>query len=198
MKVYINRNGENSGPFDLEEVKSWISSNNYKSDDLICPEGETGWKNIEEFFGIKLHNTAILQKRHQSTPIKEGLPDDLMNQLMPNESVYYLSNIAFEGVKGSNQSIINYWIALSNNRVLYKARVFETTGYVEKDGILPFDKISFIEVSQSQTPGGCNQPKLVRFDLRISTSGGTIVIPIPTKEKGYEIRTVFSELSQQK
>jgi hypothetical protein len=89
MKVYINRNDKNSSPFDLEEVKSWISSNNYKIDDLICPEGETGWKNIEEFFGVKLHNTAILQKRHQLTPIREGLPKDILMQLMSTESVYY-------------------------------------------------------------------------------------------------------------
>ncbi|MBA2619676.1 MAG: hypothetical protein H0U87_00595 [Acidobacteria bacterium] len=128
--------------------------------------------------------------------IKEGLPSDVTMQLMSNEAVYYFSYISFQGGCGSNQTSTNHWIALSNNRVLYKTKVQENQTFIEKDGILPFDKISFIEVSEVQVSQGCSQKK--SFQLRISTSGGTLVIPIPTKEKGYEIRGVFTELSQLK
>ncbi|MFT3679806.1 MAG: PH domain-containing protein [Ferruginibacter sp.] len=131
------------------------------------------------------------------TPITTGLPADVTNQLMSAEKVYYFSFIAFKGGCGSGGQKENYWLALTDRRVMYKTKVSELNGklenFVEKDGDLPFDKISFIEVSEGQDTKGCNTTKA--FQLRISTSGGTIAIPIPTKEKGYEIRKIYSELS---
>ncbi len=134
-------------------------------------------------------------------PISNGLPNELEQQLMSNEKVYYFSFITSTGGCSSSQPRQNYWLALTDKRVLYKTKVTELRGntshLVEKDGILPFDKVSFIEVSEGKTASGCsNQQKI--FQLRISTSGGTVTIPIPTKEKGYEIRQVFSELNQSK
>jgi len=131
------------------------------------------------------------------TEITTGLPGDVTSQLMATEKVYYFSFIAFKGGCGSEGQKENYWLALTDRRVMYKTKVSELKGklenFVEKDGDLPFDKISFIEVSEGQEAKGCNTTKA--FQLRISTSGGTIAIPIPTKEKGYEIRKIYSELS---
>jgi GYF domain 2 len=195
MKVYINRNGENSGPFDLEEVKSWISTKKYQPNDLICPEGETGWTNIEEYFGIlSTRKPTIQQNQKRLVPIREGLPKEVLMQLMSNESVYYFSYITVQGGCGTAVAA-NYWIALTDNRVMYKTKVSENQSFVEKEGVLPFDKISFIEVTESQIAQGCN--KKVSFELRVSTSGGTLIIPIPTKEMGYDVRNRFTELSQQ-
>lgn len=130
-------------------------------------------------------------------PITTGLPTEVTSQLMAAENVYYFSFIAFKGGCGSTVPKQNYWLALTNKRVMYKTRVSErkanTQHFVERDGDLPFEKISFIEVSEEQGSQGCATQKA--FQLRISTSGGTIFIPIPTKEKGYEIRRIFSELS---
>lgn len=120
------------------------------------------------------------------TAINAGLPNDVTSQLMATEKVYYFSFIAFKGCCGSSEQKENYWLALTNRRVKYKTKVSELKGklenFVEKDGDLPFDKISFIEVSEGQEAKGCNTTKV--FQLRISTSGGTTAIPIPTKEKG--------------
>lgn len=131
------------------------------------------------------------------TEITAGLPSEVMNQLMTTEKVYYFSFISFNGGCGSSEKKENYWLALTDRRVMYKTKVSELKGklesFVEKDGDLPFDKISFLEVSEGQESKGCSTQK--SFQLRISTSGGTIAIPIPTKEKGYEIRKVYSELS---
>jgi len=131
------------------------------------------------------------------TAITTGLPVDVTSQLMAAENVYYFSFIAFKGGCGSKGQKENYWLALTDRRVMYKTKVSELKGkienFVEKDGDLPFDKISFIEVSEDQEAKGCSTTKA--FQLRISTSGGTVVIPIPTKEKGYEIRKIYSELS---
>jgi len=127
--------------------------------------------------------------------ITEGLPNDLTMQTMPNELVYYFSYIAFKGGCGKSGSRENYWVALTNKRVIYKTKVMENNKtYVEKDGILPLEKISFIEVTEGQSASGCSSAKA--FQLRISSSGGTVVIPIPTKGKGYEIRKVYSQISE--
>ena len=120
------------------------------------------------------------------TEITEGLPSDLKMQLMSSEKVFYFSFIPFTGGCGGSGLKDNYWISLTDKRVIYKTKVMEDKSFIEKDGILPFDKISFLEVSEAQ--GGCQ--------LRISTSGGTLIIPIPSKQKGYEIRQVYSELTQ--
>jgi len=126
------------------------------------------------------------------TPIKEGLPSELTSQLMSQESVYYFSFIAFEGGCGSSKSRQNYWISVTNKRVLYKTKVVENNTIVEKDGILPLEKISFVEVSEGKKTAGCSS--VVMYELRISTSGGTVIIPVPTKEKGFEVRKVYSEI----
>ena len=131
------------------------------------------------------------------TEITTELPFDVKTQLMEGEKVYYFSFIAFKGGCADKGQKQNYWIALTDRRVMYKTRVSEGQGNfekaVEKDGDLPFDKISFIEVSEGQDSKGCKPIKVSQ--LRISTSGGTVAIPIPTKEKGYEIRKIYSELN---
>jgi hypothetical protein len=131
------------------------------------------------------------------TAIISGLPGDVTSQLMAGEKVYYFSFISFSGGCAGKGQKENYWLAMTDRRVMYKTKVSELKGkiqnFVEKDGDLPFDKISFIEVSEGQDASGCSASKT--FQLRISTSGGTIAIPIPTKEKGYEIRKTYSELS---
>ena len=130
--------------------------------------------------------------------IKTGLPLDLTSQLMTTEKVYYFSFIAFKGGCGSAGQKENYWLALTDKRVIYKTKVAELKeklqSLVERDGDLPFGKISFIEVSEAQEAKGCSTQKV--FHLRLSTSGGTIIIPLPTKEKGYDVRRIYTELSQ--
>ncbi len=126
--------------------------------------------------------------------ITDGIPSDLAMQLTSNEKVYYFSFISTTGGCFGSGKKDNYWIGLTDKRVLYKTKVMEGKVFVEKDGILPFEKISFLEVSELQTTGGCSNTK--GFQLRISTSGGALIIPIPTKEKGYEIRRIYTELNE--
>ena len=123
---------------------------------------------------------------------------DLANQLLPNEDVFYFSYISYKGGCFSSSSKDEHWISLTSKRVLYKAKVSENTKTVEKEGVLPIDKISFIEVTEvkdEQGCGGCNN--ITYFALRISTSGGTIVIPVPTKDKGNEIRNTFQNVIEE-
>ena len=115
---------------------------------------------------------------------------------MASEKVHYFSYISYGGGCLSSSARDEFWISLTNKRVLYKANVTEEDKRtIEKNGILPLEKVSFIEVTDMTENEGCSSTQA--YQLRISTSGGTIVIPIPTKEKGYEIRKIFSEIVEE-
>ena len=124
--------------------------------------------------------------------VTEGLPEGVEKQIQKNEKVYYFSYISYKGGCFSSSNKEEYWIALTDKRVLYKAKVKEDNKLVEKDGILPFEKVSFIEVTETKESSGCRSSQ--NYGIRISTSGGTVFIPIPTKEKGYEIRETYSKI----
>lgn len=126
--------------------------------------------------------------------ITDGLPDELKIQLMSGENVYYFSYISFNGGCQSSSSRDEHWIALTNKKVIYKAKIIEKKDLkiIEKNGILPLDKISFIEVTDEKSKSGCSETQ--SYSLIISTSGGAVNIPIPTKMKGFEIRKIYSEI----
>jgi hypothetical protein len=131
--------------------------------------------------------------------ISEGLPELLESQLLGEEKVYYFSWITSKGGCLSSSSKEDYWIALTNKRAMYRAKIIsiEDGGrqrLVEKDGVIPLEKISFIEVTDTQIKSGCTSTRT--YELRISSSGGTVHIPILTKEKGYEIRKMYSEIAE--
>lgn len=128
---------------------------------------------------------------------KDTLPQDLSAQLLPNEDVFYFSYISYKGGCFSSSSKDEHWIALTNKRVLYKAKVTETNQSIQKEGVLPIDKISFIEVTEVKEKDGCGCNSSQYFALRISTSGGTIILPVPTKEKGNEIRNTFQHITEE-
>jgi len=134
------------------------------------------------------------------TVVEEGLPEELKEHLMDKEKVHYFSYITYKGGCLRSSSREDYWIALTNKRVIYKAKVSEIehniTKVVEKDGIIPLDKISFVEVTDVSEKQGCSSAQA--YELRISSSGGTVRIPIPTKEKGLEIRKIYSEIIEPK
>lgn len=124
--------------------------------------------------------------------IEEGLPEELTIQLMSDEKVHYFSYISYEGGCLSSSSRDEHWIALTNKKVIYKAKLIEEAKTIEKNGILPLPKTSFVEVTDVQNSSGCTTVQ--NYYLVISTSGGKVEIPIPTKEKGFEIRRVYSEI----
>ncbi len=127
--------------------------------------------------------------------IKAGLPDELKTQLMVGENVYYFSYISSNGGCLSSSSRDEHWIALTDKKVVYNTKVIEDQKTVEKNGILPLAKISFVEVTDEKSRSGCTGCISTQsYNLIISTSGGAVNIPIPTKEKGFEIRKVYSEI----
>jgi hypothetical protein len=128
---------------------------------------------------------------------QEELPSDLAKQLLPSEDVFYFSYISYKGGCFSSASKDEHWIGLTNKRVLYKAKVTEGDKTIEKEGVLPIDKISFIEVTQVNKKDGCGCNSFNYHELRISTSGGTVNLPVPTKDKGNEIRNTYQHVVEE-
>lgn len=124
---------------------------------------------------------------------KHELPDDIESLLLSNETVHYFSYIAFKGGCFRSVSRDNYWVMLTDARVLYRSKVMDGQSEVTKNGIVPLEKVSFLEVEE-KSESGCTSKHF--YFLRISSSGGTIALPLPTVEKGYEIRDAFSKMTQ--
>ncbi len=70
---------------------------------------------------------------------REGLPDDLVKQLTPDEKIYFFSPVEMSGCL-SFLSKGNFWAALTDKRFLYHAKVKEGEAYVEREGTLQTKK----------------------------------------------------------
>ena len=130
----------------------------------------------------------------------EELPLSISSQLLTNENVYYFSFITFVGGCATSNSYEDHWIALTDKRVLYKSKVTDENnrGFNERDGIIPFEKISFMEIDKNIQNVGCGCSGTNSFNLKIASSGTMVVIPIPTEAKAYEIRKAYMELLELK
>lgn len=126
----------------------------------------------------------------------EQLPLSVSSQLLTNENVYYFSFITFKGGCGTTGSSKDHWIALTNKRVLYKSKISDekNKSFKESNGIIPFDKISLMEIDSQVEKDGCGCSGTQSFNLKIASSGTMVIIPIPTEAKAYEIRKAYMEL----
>lgn len=124
---------------------------------------------------------------------REGLPDDLVKQLAPDEKIYFFSPVEFKGGCLSFLSKGNFWAALTDKRFLYHAKVKEGDSYVEREGTLQVKNISSMEIVEVK-PKGCLAQKY--WELRVNAQGAVFGIPFPNRQKGLEIRAIHHELSE--
>lgn len=131
--------------------------------------------------------------------ITEGIPDELKMQLMDNERVRFFHMITFKGGCLRASSKDEHWIAITDKRVFYRTKILEANNIaVKKDGILPLEKISFVEVSEVKLKGCLGIGKKLMYSIRLSTSGGIVAFPLPTKELAYEIRMAYTQIMEEK
>ncbi|MEA3189492.1 MAG: hypothetical protein QOD77_74 [Thermoplasmata archaeon] len=122
-------------------------------------------------------------------------PADLTNQLGSSEQVHFFSWLATKGgCFGLATKRDEYWIALTNQRVLYRAMVRDEANKrtIEREGMVPFSKVSGIEVTNVKADG-CAGGK--SSALKIGSSGGEVMIPVVNREKGLEVRNAYSRLA---
>ncbi|MDD4127519.1 MAG: hypothetical protein PHV39_07525 [Methanomicrobium sp.] len=124
-------------------------------------------------------------------PYNNGLPDELLKQLYTDERLCFFSPVAFKGGCLSFSKKANFWVALTDKRLLYHAKIKEGRAYAEREGVIKIRNISSLELVE-EMGSGCLAPKF--WALRVNVHGAVIGIPFPNKGKGLEIRSIYYEL----
>lgn len=131
---------------------------------------------------------------------RSQLPQAQLSKLLPEEVVHHFGYIDAKGGGCANTSAAKQWILVTNQRILFEAAVKEGSGsqqkFVHQSGSIPMSKVSYVGTSTSQTPEGCSQKKTT--NLRINSSGGEIVLAIPTPEEAGRIQGVIDEIISEK
>ena len=70
MQITINRDGENFGPYSLEEVRDLLANGTLKETDLAYTEGSENWTPVSTLPGLQSSWNARSQKR----PEQRGRP----------------------------------------------------------------------------------------------------------------------------
>lgn len=112
---------------------------------------------------------------------REQLPTDLQGKPQADETVHYFSYIDSEG--GCAQPAQSkQWLLITDKRILFEASVKEGDGlqakFVHQNGSIPMAKVSYVGSSAVKEQQGCNTVNVT--NLRINSSGGQIVLAIPT------------------
>ena len=145
------------------------------------------------------------------TPIgRDQLPPGVSARLFPEESVRYFSYIDFTGRSGCasggcatprGSSTAKRWLLVSDQRILFEATVTQGSGAIvsfgDQSGSIPIAKVSFVGVSSLRQQQGCAGAKTTTA-LRINSSGGEIVLAIPTQQEAARAQVIIDRMISQK
>ncbi len=73
MHIYIHRDGQQFGPYPVEQVKDYMESGNLRADDLAWHEGAADWVPLIQIVGEKQATPAAV-----SPPPKAGQPSSFV------------------------------------------------------------------------------------------------------------------------
>ena len=125
----------------------------------------------------------------------DQLPRELRDKAKPEETIHHFGYIDAKG-GCANPSSAKQWILVTNKRILFEASVKEGPGeggkFVHQSGSIPMAKVSYVGTSTRQDQQGCAQVKVT--NLRINSSGGEIVLAIPTKQEAERAQEVIDEI----
>jgi hypothetical protein len=138
----------------------------------------------------------------------EQIPEAIRGKLQQDETVHHFGYIDAEG--GCGCSLVHMgilgslfpgcaglkrasqWLMVTNKRILFEASVKETSGGKEKfvlqTGSIPMSKVSYVGTATSSSKEGS------KTTLRINSSGGEIILAIPTKEEAERAQGVIDEI----
>lgn len=58
MSVYIYKNNQQYGPYNIDQIKSWLSSGQVQPIDLACYEGSTKWVPLSTLLSMETYPSA--------------------------------------------------------------------------------------------------------------------------------------------
>lgn len=123
--------------------------------------------------------------------VTNKIPGHLRKNLLENEVAYHFAFTSRKGGCLSRKSAKSF-VLISNNRVIYDASVKEDEKYVQSNGSIPINKVSFVGTSSAESKEGCKKVKF--YLLKISSGGGTIELVVPTEAEAKRLQKVISEV----
>ena len=125
----------------------------------------------------------------------EQLPDVVRARLHPSELIHHFTFIDVKGGCGS-ASTAKQWLLVTDQRILFEASVREGAGtsskYVHQSGSIPMPKVSYVGVATENVQQGCSSTRVTH--LRVNSSGGEIILAIPTNEEATRIQAVVDSI----
>ena len=73
MKVYVNRDGKNYGPYSVAQLKEYIRARNFIEDDLACHDG-ANWVKLLQVPGIEEKSAPVTQQPILNSSQPENSP----------------------------------------------------------------------------------------------------------------------------
>lgn len=121
------------------------------------------------------------------------LPDEIRSKLQSGEIIYHFGYIGSKGGCSNPSSSFVQWLLVTERRILFEASVKQGTDdvgqFVHQSGSVPMAKVSYVGSATSQKQEGCASVPTIH--LIINSSGGGIVLAIPTKAEADRVQAVI-------
>lgn len=122
----------------------------------------------------------------------DGHPPAVTARLLPGERVRHFTYLPQDGwlaVAGGDE----HWVALTDLRVLYKARVLvgDPPRAAEREGSLPLGEVAAVLVEPAPRKGPLRRR---RHLLTFLAASGDVRMPVAAKSKGDEVRDAHARL----
>ena len=123
---------------------------------------------------------------------REELPKALRDKPQTGEVVHYFSYIADKGGCGKPEQV-KQWMLVTNKRIMFEASVKESSAsdanFSHQNGTIPMAKVSYVACSEVSVKKWWGPVKATH--LIINSSGGQIVLEIPTLVEGQRAQEVI-------
>lgn len=128
----------------------------------------------------------------------EQLPDEVRGRLLKEEVIHHFTFIDAKAGGCGSPTTAKQWLLVTDQRIMFEANVREGSGaairYVHQSGSIPMPKVSFVGVATENAAKPCNCSATPVTHLRVNSSGGEIVLAIPTKEEAARIQGVVDAI----
>ena len=72
MQIYISRDGQQNGPYGIEDINAYLENGTLLPTDLACQDGMTEWVPISQIPGVTMPEDSIATPIPPSQPVPDG------------------------------------------------------------------------------------------------------------------------------
>ena len=72
MKIYISRDGERYGPYNIEDINAYLVNGTLLPTDLAWQDGMTDWLSVSQISGVVMPESSVATPIPLSQPVSTG------------------------------------------------------------------------------------------------------------------------------